>query len=95
MDNSRMVRKARHQALREECHNRRAEFHPVVELLRIHLEEAKDRILVCLPEDLGRLQGSVIALDSLIDEIMVPQQPIPQKEPAKPVPGGIELQPER
>jgi hypothetical protein len=78
-----------------ECFQRREEFHPVVELLRIHLEEAKDRILVCLPEDLGRLQGSVIALDAFIDEMTVPRSMIPQKESARPAPGGIELQPER
>ena len=50
---------------------------------------------MCLPEDLGRLQGSVVALDAFIDEMTKPQQQIPQKESVKPVPGGIELQPER
>ena len=89
------IRRARHQTLREACYLRREEFQPVVELLQIHLAEAKDRILVCLPEDLGRLQGSVIALDAFIDEMTIPQQPLPQKESVKPVPGGIELQPER
>ena len=91
----RQIRKARHQTLREECYLRREEFRPVVELLQIHLEEAKDRILVCLPEDLGRLQGSVVALDAFIDEMTKPRQPLPQKEPAPPSAGGIELQPER
>ena len=84
-------RKARSRELEGLMFQLKDQHQEVRELLEIRLEEAKEGMVVCPPNDLPRLQGSAIAFDSLLSDLLISKAKIQPKEPKKADPNTIEL----